>query len=612
MHRQKNTRLLFGYLVSGFILLGHLPAFAFTVDDFTDVQSASVSNNPPGSPTTLTPVPGAFSAQRTFSVLGDSGPNDVALSVNLGSGTLDFSADASTTGRALVEYAGVGGVDISPPVDMTEGGTQDAFRLLVLSGDFPADVTITVRDSNNVSHSVTSTTPLLPVNVVLEFEFSEFSGAGVDLSSVQFLSLQIVANSPNTDFVAEDLTTRSRLDYGDAPDTYGTTETSGGANHLIGNVNFPFLGSCVDQDAGTLANATADADDTTAGTSFPVVCSDDEDGVTFPATLAVSTSVNLTVNRGSAGACLLNAWMDYDADGTFDDPRDRIATDLPIAAGDNTLTVAIPADATTSTATYARFRCATASVGATGFAPDGEVEDYLVSLSAAPAPSFDYGDAPDTYGTLEASGGAKHQIGNVNSPFLGSCVDQDDGTLTNATADADDLTAGTPFPVSCSDDEDGVAFPGALAAGTSVDLTVNRGSASACLLNAWMDFDADGSFDDPRDRIAADLAIGGGDNTLTVAIPSDANTSSVTYARFRCSTASIGAIGSASDGEVEDYPVSLTDAPSPPPPPPTPPVVPSEPIPALGPLGLSMLMGLFALIGAGSVRKIRGGRQADR
>ena len=34
---------------------------------------------------------------------------------------------------------------------------------------------------------------------------------------------------------------------------------------------------------------------------------------------------------------------------------------------------------------------------------------------------FDFGDAPDTYGTLSASGGAKHQLGGSLS--LGATVD---------------------------------------------------------------------------------------------------------------------------------------------------------------------------------------------
>ena len=54
--------------------------------------------------------------------------------------------------------------------------------------------------------------------------------------------------------------------------------------------------------------------------------------------------------------------------------------------------------------TYARFRCTTTGpLPPTGQAPNGEVEDYQVVV--CPAPSRDWGDAPDSYGTLFSSSG---------------------------------------------------------------------------------------------------------------------------------------------------------------------------------------------------------------
>lgn len=182
-------------------------ASALTIDSFDDTQEASV-DNAPGSPTTLA-TPGAFSDERTVSVARATGANDVAISINAGGGsTLAFSAGASSTGSALIEYTATGGGDIAPGVDLTDGGSQDAFGIEIQSGDFSADLSLTVRDSNNVSHTATLATPLLPLNVVFFFEFTAFTNAGVDLSDVEFLSLGIVAGSPNTDLVLDLFDTR--------------------------------------------------------------------------------------------------------------------------------------------------------------------------------------------------------------------------------------------------------------------------------------------------------------------------------------------------------------------------------------------------------------------
>ncbi len=83
----------------------------------------------------------------------------------------------------------------------------------------------------------------------------------------------------------------------------------------------------------------------------------DEDGVTLPAAIVACTAVNLSVsltNTAGVATPRLDAWIDFDGDGTFGDPRDRIATSLALAAGANVLPVNVPCD-TPTRATYARF-----------------------------------------------------------------------------------------------------------------------------------------------------------------------------------------------------------------------------------------------------------------
>ncbi|MEX1018730.1 MAG: SdrD B-like domain-containing protein, partial [Litorilinea sp.] len=76
--------------------------------------------------------------------------------------------------------------------------------------------------------------------------------------------------------------------------------------------------------------------------------------------------------------------------------------------------------------------------------------------------ALDWGDNPDTgagtasgnYNTTADDNGPSHPLGD-SSPFMGLCVDGDDGTQQNITADADNVGVGTPVFGDCTNDEDG-------------------------------------------------------------------------------------------------------------------------------------------------------------
>ena len=159
----------------------------------------------------------------------------------------------------------------------------------------------------------------------------------------------------------------------------------------------------------------------------------------------------------------------------------------------------------------------------------------------------DFGDAPDTYGTMLADDGARHVAAGL---LLGTERDIDSDAQLPLDGTGDDVT-GMP------DDEDGVTFT-PMAPGGSAVVTVTV-SGGAGLLDAWIDFDGSGTFDDPSERITAGggTAVSVGANPITVSIPASA-ASGTTYARFRLSTTGgLAATGPASDGEVEDYALSV-------------------------------------------------------
>lgn len=191
-------------------------------------------------------------------------------------------------------------------------------------------------------------------------------------------------------------------DYGDAPDSYGTLSASTGAVHTIDASLL--LGASVDDEADGQPGAGADNDDNNGATP------DDEDGVTFPA-LSETVAANITVDviNTTGGNGFLEGWIDFDNNGTFD-AGEQIATDVS-ANTSGTKNIAVTPPAGSAGPRYARFRItSTAATGATGDGGIGEVEDYLITISAAPP-------APTPTPPVTSSGG-----GGGGSAGSGSCV----------------------------------------------------------------------------------------------------------------------------------------------------------------------------------------------
>ena len=157
----------------------------------------------------------------------------------------------------------------------------------------------------------------------------------------------------------------------------------------------------------------------------------------------------------------------------------------------------------------------------------------------------DFGDAPESYATLMADNGARHTI--VDGFALGALVDNEaDGYPAPLSDDASDGI----------DDDDGVSFPTGFEVGEDAVLLVTVTGSG--YLNGWIDWNQDGTFD-AHDLALTALPVSEGTRTVTVSVPSWA-TAGGTWARFRLSSvANIVPTGGVSDGEVEDYPLSITE-----------------------------------------------------
>jgi hypothetical protein len=118
------------------------------------------------------------------------------------------------------------------------------------------------------------------------------------------------------------------------------------------------------------------------------------------------------------------------------------------------------------------------------------------------------------------------------------------------------------------DDEDGVRFGGfgnpSGAFGPEIPTPVTITVAGEGIVDAWVDFNSDGDWDDPDEKVISGVLFrNGGTRTFTIQFP-DSTPAPVgrvnSYARVRVSTAgSAGPSGLAVDGEVEDYVVTLVE-----------------------------------------------------
>ena len=330
------------------------------------------------------------------------------------------------------------------------------------------------------------------------------------------------------------------IDYGDAPDSpfylpaYPTLSANNGAAHIIGG---PWLGG-----AGDAPDAEPDGQESPNADGDNLLLINDENGVSIP-TLSVGMSANVSFTASNVGpGAILEVWFDWDGNGVWGDPFESYGPIVVPANGTFAFPVT-PPPFTVVGAGFARFRISTGGVGApTGLATDGEVEDHMYSVTER----FDYGDAPRSYLTVKSSDGARHV---ATGPTLGTARDVDTDGQPSALADGDDLGG--------IDDEDGVTLPAYIRrAGTE---TVTISVSAACILNAWVDYNLNGSFDDPAERIFSNAALSVSPTNLTFTVPFGAS-EGTSYMRFRVSSAGGDTpSGLSADGEVEDYLIEIKE-----------------------------------------------------
>jgi hypothetical protein len=182
------------------------------------------------------------------------------------------------------------------------------------------------------------------------------------------------------------------VDFGDAPLPYPVTLAENGARH---------------EAVGPLLGVQRSAEVDGVHTTWEQGENADDDGVDFGELvtgLPVAT-LGAFVSNAPAGA-RLDAWIDFNRDGSWGGPGEQVADNLVVSEGLNYVDFSIPASAQAGVS-YARVRLSTAgNLGVGGYAVDGEAEDYAVNI-APPRATLDY------YGVGGSIGHATHGATSV-------------------------------------------------------------------------------------------------------------------------------------------------------------------------------------------------------
>jgi hypothetical protein len=320
------------------------------------------------------------------------------LAVDPATGTLTYDTALNTAGSATVLLTLTdGGSGVSPNVNLTTriitiNVTQVNDAPIASTGNYVVD------EGYGITLIATATDVDIPLGDTLTyawdldndgtfetstggspsqtFTWAYLSGLGITAPGVRTISLRVTDSSGaanNSDTVTATLTTLI-VDYGDAPNSYGTLKASNGAAHTI--ANGLFLGAGVTKETNGQPSAAANLDSGDDGVIFPI---------SFETVVGQALPAYVDVTASAAGK--LDIWLDLNGNGVFDHPTDHLNAGVSynVVPGVNRINFTIPGGATVGD-TFMRFRLSTAgSLSPTGRANDGEVEDYAVKIKALPA-----------------------------------------------------------------------------------------------------------------------------------------------------------------------------------------------------------------------------------
>ncbi|MEO6833303.1 MAG: GEVED domain-containing protein [Chitinophagaceae bacterium] len=484
--------------------------------------------------------------------------------VRILNGVMTISNDVGTNNKTEITYDGANhSAALNPTglngIDISQGGyfAIDYRQDLLYQID-----SLIIKIYSDATHWSTLNT-LLPVTGLNQlrifFPFSDFvtdpSAVGpMNIKSVGAIQFTYILKVGSDIDVSNVGIPEPKRDFGDAPAMYEISPL-GAASHLrTDNLKIGFL---IDTNSFALSTPLSNGDDLNA--------LDDEDAVTdIPVITGNTTTFSITVhnvtNITDTTAALVG-WVDLNHDGDFNDPGERSAvvlvnrnilgttdeiltwsglTPAQIVSAMTTLRVRI-----TSDNNYVNGSHWFAAPQANGYRADGEVEDYPIKIS-----QIDGGDIagyPRAQTYVNPDENNDGQPDSVGSVWLGNIVDGELTDLANSTATGDNINN--------MNDEDGVRVsvrPPVVAQSITFWVYANHQGSNkdSATIGFWIDWDANGSFDDPDDFFATEKVYFTGAGKVykayTMTVPAGAsvlkyvvragiyplpNTSSITYTK---------------------------------------------------------------------------------
>ncbi|MEO6833302.1 MAG: T9SS type A sorting domain-containing protein [Chitinophagaceae bacterium] len=443
--------------------------------------------------------------------------------VLIGNGQMTINNDPASNNVTVITYDGA---DQSATLNPTGLGGIDLSRGSYFAMDYVQDVlyqpnSLTIKVYTDATHwseyneqlPVTGTTPLR-----LFFPFTSFAtGTGatgpMDIKNVGAIQF-IWDNNYGSDVqIFNVMVPEPKRDFGDAPAVYEVSPL-GAASHLM-TQNLK-IGALIDTNSFALSSPHSDGDNLNA--------LDDEDAVTeFPIITGNTTTFSITVhavtNITGANAALVG-WVDLNHDGDFNDPGERsniktVPSDLSgpndyvLTWGGTGVNALTPAQIKSAMTTL-RVRITSDNSYVNGLhwfttplpngdRADGEVEDYEIKIS-----QIDGGDVsgyPRAQAYVNPDENNDGQPDSVGSVWLGNIVDGELTDLANSTATGDDNNN--------MQDEDGVRVsikPAVANQPITFWVYANHQGSNkdSAVIGFWIDWDGNGSFDDPDDFFATD------------------------------------------------------------------------------------------------------------
>lgn len=268
----------------------------------------------------------------------------------VGQHTVTFYA-TDTSNNQATQAVSIEVVDTTPPVFTPPSAIQIASN---------QDAGANLSNLGSLTTLLSYASDLVDLNVTLSAS-PEFAPLG--MNEITFTATDDSGNQTSAEVAVHVI---GQVDLGDAPDDYPVSLSKNGARHEPSSLH---LGSQIDFDLDGIISQDASGD------------GDDDDGVEVIATNIVGASDNLAswaVEANDDGR--IDAWIDFNLDGDWLDDDEQIATNLEVAQGVNLISYSVPKDASIGP-TYARIRLSSmGNLATSGPAPDGEVEDYQISL----------------------------------------------------------------------------------------------------------------------------------------------------------------------------------------------------------------------------------------